>query len=690
MFTRVRILAVLLFLAVMAGTALAQAQEPVFPNASDPTWRASYWNNTTFSGTPVLVRSEIDLNHDWGTGSPHAVVNTDGFSARWSRYLHLAADTCRFTAASDDGIRVWVDGDLIIDEWRDQAVKTVSADKRLNSGHHWVEVEYYESQGAATAKLTWQSAVASVRDWRGEYFDNVTLSGTPALIRADSQIDFDWGALSPDPDLIGVDRFSARWTRTAHFPAGWHRFAMTVDDGARLWVNDHLLIASWQEQPATIYTEDVYLPGGDVPLEMEYYENGGIAVAKLSWEVVTPSAQNWHGEFFNNTSLHGTPHLVRDDAAIDFDWGAGSPAEGIIDADGFSVRWTRTLELPAGRYRFETTVDDGVRLWVKGHLLIDAWYDQAARTHTAEIDLSGDPVPIKMEYYENSGQAVARLSWVRLPDPTPNHDWYGEYFDNATLSGAPALIRDDVRIDFDWGAGSPASGVIGADEFSARWTRILDLSAGRYRFEMTVDDGARLRVNGHLLVEAWYDQAARTHSAEIDLPDGPITVQMEYYEHSGLAVARLSWSEIAPPPPSGTVTVDNTDPGFEMGGSPSGMRAADGGYGGSLLWTRNNDWQRPDYNWARWSPSLAAGNYEVFVFIPDQYTTTSSARYTILHAGGFTSRVVNQSTNGGSWVSLGTYWFDATHQGSVSLTDVTGEARLSTLVAYDTVKWVAT
>jgi hypothetical protein len=70
----------------------------------------------------------------------------------------------------------------------------------------------------------------------------------------------------------------------------------------------------------------------------------------------------------------------RDDAQISFAWGGGSPALHTIGKDGFSVRWTRNLELAAGRSGFSRTLEDGGHLWVNGHLLTDAWKDQASRT----------------------------------------------------------------------------------------------------------------------------------------------------------------------------------------------------------------------------------------------------------------------------------------------------------------------
>src|SRR5439155_25910684 len=67
---------------------------------------------------------------------------------------------------------------------------------------------------------------------------------------------------------------------------------------------------------------------------------------------------NWQGQYFANPNLSGTPALTRADPAINFYWGAGSP-DPAIPVDGFSVRWSRKLNLAAGTYRFATITDDG-------------------------------------------------------------------------------------------------------------------------------------------------------------------------------------------------------------------------------------------------------------------------------------------------------------------------------------------
>ncbi len=404
--------------------------------------------------------------------------------------------------------------------------------------------------------------------------------------------------------------------------------------------------------------------------------------------IVQHSDPTWQAQYWDNRDLSGDPVLTREDANIDFDWGTGSPGDG-VPSDRFSARWTRYIDVTPDTYRFSATSDDGIRVWIDDVLLLDHWYDHPAETFTFDTYLGEGHHLVRVEFYENGGDAVAKLSWTRPGEEPPTGEWDAQYFNNMTLSGTPALTRKESAVNFDFGTDSPAPGTINADHFSARWTRTVNLSPDMYHFSLTVDDGARLWVNGHRLVDAWYDQAATTYTGDIHL-SGDVTIELEYYENEGMAVAQLSWDggdTPPPPPPGGTVIVDDRDPGFTKGGSSSGWRYVAEGYNNSLTWTWNNDYARYNYNWARWYPDLEARYYEVFVFIPYRYTTTFQARYWVRHANGYTLCVVNQSANGDRWVSLGTYRFLGDGSGYVSLADPTYETRLSRLIAFDAVKW---
>lgn len=394
----------------------------------------------------------------------------------------------------------------------------------------------------------------------------------------------------------------------------------------------------------------------------------------------------WQVSYWNNQTLSGTPLVQTTETDINWDWGMGGPSG--LPTDGFSARWSKYVDVAAGTYRFTATADDGVRVYVDNSLIINQWSDHPAQTFTADVALSAGHHQVVVEFYENSGFAVAKLTWGAKPNDIVN--WKGEYFNNRTLTGSPTLVRDDANINFNWGAGAPANG-LPADNFSVRWSRTLNFPAGSYRFTTTADDGVRLWVNGHLLVDQWKDQAAATYSGVIYL-SGNALVQMEYYENGGLALAQLGWAldnGNPPPPPGGAIIIDNTSTGFVTGGTASSWRSATAGYNGGMIWTYNNDYARNGYNWARWYPSLTAGRYEVFVYVPSKNATATTARYWVSHRDGFTLKIVNQLNYSDQWVSLGTYWFRGTSSDYVSLSDVTGEAYLTRIVGFDAAKWEA-
>lgn len=131
--------------------------------------------------------------------------------------------------------------------------------------------------------------------------------------------------------------------------------------------------------------------------------------------------------------------------------------------------------------------------------------------------------------------------------PTPEADiiteWRGEYYNNPNLEGSPVLIRNDEAVLFGWGPDSPGSDVP-ADNFSARWTRDLHFSAGTYRFEVLVDDGARLWIDERLVIDRWRTGPPETYSAEVTLSEGPHRVRLEYFEYIYDAQVHLKWEHV--------------------------------------------------------------------------------------------------------------------------------------------------
>src|SRR5918993_2786526 len=120
------------------------------------------------------------------------------------------------------------------------------------------------------------------------------------------------------------------------------------------------------------------------------------------------------GQYFNNKDF-SAPVLSRVDPAVNFAWGSGSPAAAITP-DTFSVRWTgQIIPHKSEAYRFHTSSDDGVRLWIDGKLVIDKFVNQQATTHSSApiVLTAGQPVDVRLDYYDNTGGAVPKLMWSR-------------------------------------------------------------------------------------------------------------------------------------------------------------------------------------------------------------------------------------------------------------------------------------
>ncbi len=116
-------------------------------------WRGEYFANPNLSGAPVVVRNDEDINFNWASGSPDPRIPPDNFSARWTRSLQFNAGTYRFVFFVDDGVRLFIDDTLVLDEWRDGPPREVFQDVTLSTRLYRFRVEYYERTGFAVLRF---------------------------------------------------------------------------------------------------------------------------------------------------------------------------------------------------------------------------------------------------------------------------------------------------------------------------------------------------------------------------------------------------------------------------------------------------------------------------------------------------------------------------------------------------------
>lgn len=396
-------------LPVLAGSRPAHAD-------TGANWTGSYYANPALQGAPVFTRIDPAVVFNWGPNPPGPGLGSQYWSARWQTVQYLNAGRYRFTVTVDDGVRLYVDGQLLLDAWRDQAATTYYADVTVTTGNHAIQVDYYQGLGAAQISVQWQPIQVQSFAWLAQYFNNPTLLGAPALARYENSINYFWGLGSPAPG-IAPDQFSARWTATLPFQAATYRFVLAGDDGVRLFIDDIPVIDQWRVTSLVAYSIDVPLSAGLHTLRVEYFDSYAEAAVRLTYEIAVGSPypgrdDQWYGEYFSNPNLAGSPVYVRTEgrSGINYNWGFSAPVPG-LPQDHFSVRWTRRICTPGRPTMFYLLVDDGARFYIDTTLILDVWRVQSATLYRQLVDLTQGCHDFRLEYMEATERASVNLTW---------------------------------------------------------------------------------------------------------------------------------------------------------------------------------------------------------------------------------------------------------------------------------------
>lgn len=253
-------------------------------------------------------------------------------------------------------------------------------------------------------------------NWRSSFFANRDLAGAPVMAVDLPSINFNWGNGSPG-DNVPSDNFSARFERTLDFSYGTYEMAVTMDDGARLYIDDQLVLNDWNIGSARTQVVRQVLSGSR-RVRLEYFEATGTAQVHFSINLVS-SSEAWQVSYYANTALQGSPVLTRGEPRggsfpLDYNWGSGAPANG-VPADNWSARWVGSFSFDNGDYRFSANVDDGIRLYIDGIRVLDRWQNgYQVDVNNTFRNLGAGNHQIIVEYYEAAGNALLRVSWERV------------------------------------------------------------------------------------------------------------------------------------------------------------------------------------------------------------------------------------------------------------------------------------
>ena len=527
----------------------------------DP-FKAEFFNNRTLSGVPVLTRDDLSISYEWLDSAPATGVNDNNFSVRWSKTQQFAAGKYKFTTSTDDGVRLYVDGNLVIDKWQDQGLTPYQAIVDLQAGNHTIIMEYYDGFGWASAFLDWEYVsdltIPTNGNFSASYFDNLDLAGQPKYLDNLTDLKINFHETSPNP-VIPADSFSARFVKQGIFEEGLYEFKILGDDGVRVYIDGELVLDKWINQPPTLYVFTKQLTAGQHSIIVEYFENMGNGVVEFEYNKTdnptpTPTprppeeryqAKYWNvAEGFTNTQVPTTqPVLERSEEFINNNWGINSP-DPLVNNQNFIAQWTKNVLFESGNYEFKTISDDGIRVYLDDQVILDEWNDHAAKDVNKIVAVSAGVHKITVEYYERGGDAVAIFDFKKTndpqPTPTPNPtDFVGEYFNNKNLLGTPVVIKNSDEINFRWGNEAPDP-LLTNSNYSIRWTKKEMFSEGDYQFTVVSDDGVRLYIDGNLVLDKWINQPPTEYIINQELTSGEHIIVMEYFEDAGEAMAILS------------------------------------------------------------------------------------------------------------------------------------------------------
>jgi hypothetical protein len=494
------------------------------------------------------------------SGKPvNASIDPDSFSVRWEGQVQAQyTQTYTFITRGDDGVRLWVNGQQLVDNWTDHPTTEDTGTIDLVAGTKYdIKMEYYEGAFGAEVQLLWQSAsTPRAIIPQSRLFPSAAPAPTPTPVPAvgkplaprvrsvtDTSVTFEGPSLPANASTLKLQK-----KLNAGPDTGYADVQSGITDSPALIVTDL--------SPSTAYTFRYVAIGA-----------GGSAVSDE--KVVTTTApgtgKGLTGQYFDNSDLTNLG-FARLDSQIDFHWNDGSPHTSL--GNGFSVRWKGKVEAKStDNYTFYLGTRNRGRLWINNQLILNGTPDPwAAPELSGQVSLvQGTRYNILIEIESPAGGGSNQLLWSsskQIKEVVPQRYLHplqlpgtGQglrahlYQDKELLDFA--LSRIDPMVNFRWEAGAPDSR-IEADTFSARWSgQIQPLYSETYTFHTETDDGVRLRVDGQLLVDGWAPvpgEAPVARSGTITLVAGQrYDIEMQYFDNTGRASAKLFWQSASQP-----------------------------------------------------------------------------------------------------------------------------------------------
>ena len=435
--------------------------------------KGDYFGNHYFSETngfstfpytvPNLTRTDTNVNFSWGSGSPDPSLPADWFFVRWTGQVQPQySQDYTFYTTSDDGVRLWIDGKLIIDHWQTGGGQNYSAvvSNMVAGKKYDIRVEYFDQTSGATMILQW-SSTSQLKEPipTTQLYPN---SGPFVLSLAPLDVVMTSGSSAANVFTVtpaGSGPFTYQWTRNGTNVVGATTSSISLNNVLLAHAGTYNVVVSnaYAGQtsilPATLHVVTSASTGTGTGLLADYYQSVYSATT-------TQPLSN---------SLAPTFSTV--DPSVDFNWQSAPPFETMLP-DGFVVRWHGKIEPRYSQvYTFYTRSDDGVRLWVDNQLIIDKWIAGGTNVNNYAATMpyafnANQFYDIRLEYFDNGGAAEAHLMWSSASEAVATIPTSQLYTNSApylyTISPTNAVVAvgdstsftvtgtSDVSVSYQW------------------------------------------------------------------------------------------------------------------------------------------------------------------------------------------------------------------------------------------------
>jgi hypothetical protein len=266
-----------------------------------------YYRGIRLSGAPVASTQMLNVNFDWGRGTPSPRVPVNYFSARWQGYFEFNEGSYEFRLRADDGARIFIDGRPVLDRWTNAAGQEHTAMLKPGAGKRLVTIEYYESTGTAGIRADWRPVVqitarASDRT-RTNTAGRATVPETkPAFPLGINLSGFNyWSSAVPFKDLVMQSGLVGMYKRTSDDacevqpPMNKEGYPAFIPKGCRfrLWSVFHIKNEYWPEGVPP------YRPGryvllhkgeGTIKLGWDASNTRNLGAGRMEFDVPTPNS----------------------------------------------------------------------------------------------------------------------------------------------------------------------------------------------------------------------------------------------------------------------------------------------------------------------------------------------------------------------------------------------------------------